>query len=245
LRPPHYHLYPGSRIITLLRISTARLPADQTKPRSLFTRPDEVKEFGSINSTARTDEQTDLAQFWSSNYLVLLNRLVRDIAGAQVNNIGDSARLFALVELSAADALITAWDSKTYYVFWRPITAIREGNNDGNPRTDGDATWTPLIVSPAYPDHTSGANNFTASVTRALSLFFGTDEFSFSITTTNPGPTALDTRLYSSFSDVQEQVVNARIWEGIHFRFADEAARKQGRHVAQWAFSHSLRPLDD
>src|SRR5437867_3371908 len=72
-------------------------------------------------------------------------------------NIGDSARLFALVELSAADAIITAWDSKSAYVFWRPITAIREGNNDGNPRTDGDATWTPLIVSPAYPDHTSGA----------------------------------------------------------------------------------------
>jgi hypothetical protein len=147
--------------------------------------------------------------------------------------------------MAFADAGITAWNTKVAYVFWRPITAIRLGDDDGNPRTDGDPTWTPLIVTPPYPDYTSGANTVTGAATRALALFFGTDEMTFDVTTTNPGPTLVDTRTYYRFSDVAEDVVNARIYEGIHFRFADEEARKGGRHVAQWAFSHFLRPLDD
>jgi hypothetical protein len=130
-------------------------------------------------------------------------------------------------------------------VFWRPITAIQLGDEDGNPRTVGDPNWAPLIVTPAYPDYTSGANNFTAAATRTLALFFGTDEMTFQVTTTNTGPTIEDTRTYNRFSDVPEEVVNARIYDGIHFRFADTEARKQGKHVAQWAFSHFLRPLDD
>jgi len=205
----------------------------------------EAKEKGALNGSSRTPEQTDLAQFWAANYVVLLNRLIRDIANAHVDNIGDSARLFALADLAMADTLITAWDSKVYFVSWRPITAIQLGNSDGNPRTIGDPTWVPLIVTPNYPDQTSGANNVTSAVTRALALFFGTDEMTFQITTTNTGPTIEDTRTYNRFSDVAEEVVNARIWEGIHFRFADEDARKQGKHVAQWAFSHFLRPLDE
>jgi hypothetical protein len=107
------------------------------------------------------------------------------------------------------------------------------------------STWAPLIVTPPYPDYTSGANNFTGAATRALALFFGTDEMTFDVTTTNTGPTIVDTRTYNRFSDVAEEVVNARIYEGIHFRFADTEARKQGRHIAQWAFGHFLRPVDD
>lgn len=205
----------------------------------------EVKDMGAIDSTSRTPDQTDLANFWNANYVVLWNRVLRNIAGTHVDDIADSARLFALADMSIADAVITAWDSKISYVYWRPITAIREGHLDGNPRTDQDAGWTPLIVNPPYPDYTSGANNFTGAATRALSLFFGTDEMNFSIMTTNTGPTNDDIRDFSRFSDVAQEVVDARIYEGIHFRFADEAARKQGRHVAQWAFSHFLRPLDD
>jgi hypothetical protein len=144
-----------------------------------------------------------------------------------------------------ADAIITAWNSKNYYVFWRPITAIQEGNNDGNSRTTGDPTWLPLIATPPYPDYTSGANNVTSALVSTLTLFFGTDHMAFSVTTTNLGPTIEDTRTYRRFSDVAEEVVNARIYEGIHFRFADEAARKQGRQVANWVFRNFLRPLDD
>jgi hypothetical protein len=147
--------------------------------------------------------------------------------------------------MAIADALITAWDSKVSFVFWRPITAIQLGDSDGNPETLGDPTWVPLIPTPPYPDFTSGANNFTGAATRSLALFFGTDEMTIQLTTTNTGPTIQDTRTYNSFSDVAEDVVNARIYEGIHFRFADEDARKQGRHVAQWAFGHFLQPVDE
>jgi len=204
----------------------------------------EVKAIGAASSGVRSSEQTDLALFWAANYQVLWNHVLRDIATAHVHNIDDSARLFALVNLAMADAGITAWDSKFHYVFWRPLTAIQEAGNDGNPETDSDANWQPLINNPNYPDYTSGANNVTGAATRALALFFGTDEMTFSATTTNPAALQ-QVRTYNRFSDAAADVVNARIYEGIHFRFADVQARKQGRHVAQWAFSHFLRPVDD
>lgn len=205
----------------------------------------EAKLLGKSDSTARTAAQTDLANFWNSNYVVLWNQVTRNLAEEHLDNIGDTSRLLALVSMSMADAAITSWDSKSAFVFWRPITAIREGDNDGNPKTTGDLTWSPLIATPPYPDYTSGANNLTAAATRSLALFFGENEMSFSITTTNPVPTVTDTRNYTRFSDVQQEVVDARIYEGIHFRFADEAARKQGRQVAQWAHGHFLRPVGE
>jgi hypothetical protein len=102
-------------------------------------------------------------------------------------------------------------------------------DDDGNTQTAGDPTWQPLIVTPPYPDYTSGANNVTSALVTTLALFFGRDQMTFSVTTTNTGATMQDTRTYSRFSEVADEVVNARIYEGIHFRFADEAARKQGR----------------
>ena len=204
---------------------------------------DEVKAVGSLTGSTRTAEQTDQANFWNANYVVLWNRVLREMSAAHVTNIADSSRLFALAGMAMADAIITAWNSKNYYVFWRPITAIREGDNDGNALTVGDPSWTSLITNPAYPDHTSGANNISSAALRSLQLFFGTNSMSFSITTTNPGPTVQDTRTYRHFTDAAEEVVNARIYQGIHFRFADEEARQQGKRVANWAFSNFLQPL--
>lgn len=206
---------------------------------------DEVKALGALNNSSRTSEQTDIAQFWGGNTALLWNQVLRDIAAANVDNIADSARLFALVDLAMADAQITAWNSKNYYVFWRPVTAIQLGDTDGNPLTAGDSTWLPLIATPAYPDYTSGANNQSGAATQAFALFFGRDRMTFSATTTNVGPTVKDTRTYRRFSDARQEVVDARIYEGIHFRFADEAARKQGIQVARWVFENFLRPLDD
>jgi hypothetical protein len=205
----------------------------------------EVKALGALNNSDRTPEQTDQANFWNANYPVLWNTVLRDIAGAHVDNISDSARLFALVDLAMADALITAWNTKKYYVVWRPSTAIQEGNNDGNSRTLGDPSWLPLIVNPPYPDYSSGANNVSSATLKALALFFGKDHLNFSVTTTNLGPTIQDVRTFSRFSDARQEVVDARIYEGIHFRFADETARKQGGQVASWAFKNFLRPLKD
>ncbi len=205
----------------------------------------EVKALGAADPhSTRTTEQTDLAKFWNSNFLVLWNRALRDIATAQLLSIDDSARLFALADLAMGDAGITAWDSKFHFVFWRPVTAIQEGEHDGNPETAGDPNWQPMINTPNYPDYTSGANNVTGAITRVLALFFGSDEMDFTLHTTN-ATAPVQTRDYHRFSDAAADVVNVRIYQGIHFRFADVQARKQGRHVAQWVFSHFLRSVDD
>lgn len=205
---------------------------------------DEVKKLGSFGSTDRTPEQKDIAYFYTDNFLAQWNRALRSIATNRLRRTGDTARLFALANLSVADAVITSWDSKKFYNVWRPITAINEGDNDGNPKTAGDPTWQPLINTPNYPDYTSGANNVTGAMTRTLSLFFERDRMTFEVTSL--APLAIQkTRVYNRFSEAADDVVDARIYLGIHFRFADTAARKQGQRVAEWAFNHFLLPLDD
>jgi hypothetical protein len=204
----------------------------------------EVKALGARFNSTRTTEQTDLALFWNSNFLVLWNRALRDIATAHALNIDDSARLLALASLAGADAGITAWDSKFHYVAWRPVTAIQEGDNDGNPDTVGDPNWQPFINTPNYPEYTSGANCVTGAITRTLALFFGTDQMNFLVYTTNAAAPQ-QPRTYDRFSDAAEDVVNVRVYQGIHFRPADIEGRKQGRLTAQWVFSHFLLPVDD
>ena len=115
----------------------------------------EVKALGSLVGSTRTPEQTDLAYFYAVINPVFILRVLRDIADAHVDNIGDHARLLALATLAIADSAITAWDSKRYFDFWRPLTAIQEGNNDGNPATLGDPAWQPFLNTPPYPDYTS------------------------------------------------------------------------------------------
>ena len=204
----------------------------------------EVKAMGARFNSERTDEQTKLAYFWALNYPAVWNRVVRDIAASQSLGISENSRLSAFVNVSMADAIITSWDSKVAYNFWRPLTAIRLGNDDTNPDTVGDPLWEPLVNTPNYPDYTSGANNASAAATRSLALYFGTDEMTFTVFTTNTTAGIPASMTYSKFSDAAGDVVNARIWEGIHFRFADEEARKQGRHVAQWVFGHILKPIE-
>ena len=210
----------------------------------------EVKALGAFESTAatpltRTTAQTALAYFWSENFMAQWNRALRAIAEAHVPGIADRARLFALANMATADAVITAWDSKVHFSFWRPVTAIQEGDADGNHRTEGDPDWKPLINNPPYPDFTSGANNVTGAMTKSLRLFFGTDHFDFTVTSNSPALTdpASRTRTFTRFSQAAQEVVEARILLGIHFRFADEVAREQGERVAHWAFRRFLRPV--
>jgi hypothetical protein len=202
---------------------------------------DEVKALGARFGSARTAEQTSLATFYSGNFFAQMNAVARSVALARLSDIGDSARLLALANVSAADALIAAWNNKRSYNVWRPSTAIFEGDHDGNPRTVGDPTWLPLFNDPPYPDYTSGANSITSAFMYTLALFFDDDAYTFTVTTTVAGQ---GTRLYGRFSAVADDVVVARIYMGIHFRFADEGARRQGKQAANWVFSHVLRPLE-
>ncbi len=217
-----------------------RMPPPPSLSSGRYVRDyNEVKALGSINSTARTQAQTDLAFFYSDNFLALWERTLRGIADTNINDIGDSARLFALANLATADALITAWDGKRFYHFWRPITAIQNGNDDGNPRTAGDATWVLLIptFTPPYPEYPSGANNLTGAMTRTLERFFG-NKMTFSVFSAFVN----QTKTYQRFSDMADDVVDVRIYQGIHFRTADVVARRHGTRIADMAFRHFLRP---
>ena len=160
-----------------------------------------------------------------------------------LTDIGDCARLLALTNIAMADAFITSWSTKLEYNFWRPITAIHEADTDSNPKTIGDPAWQPLIVTPNYPDYTSGSNNLSGAASTMLANVFGSDKVTFSITTTIAQAT-VKTRIYDRFSAAADDIVDARVYEGIHFRFGDVVARRQGKHVADWTFSHFLRPLN-
>lgn len=205
----------------------------------------EVKTLGKLTGSTRTPAQTDQAFFYAGNFVVMLNKAVRDVADARVDNISDSSRLFALTSMSGADGAIATWNDKAFYVFWRPITAIQNGHLDGNSQTTGDAAWNSLIANPPYPDYGSGANVLTSSTMRSLKNFFRRDRMDFSITTTNTGPTTQDTREFDRFSDAAQEVVDARIYLGIHFRFADEVARTQGYKVADFGYENYLRPVNE
>jgi hypothetical protein len=218
----------------------------------------EAKEKGSVQSHPATNAcpapaDTDMARFWAGNFGVQWNQTMRDVAIDRHLGLGDTARLLALGNLAAADAGIAVWDSKIHYNYWRPITAIREGDNDNNGKTVGDVNWTPFIQTlsaqtPAYPDYVSGANGVTGAFTTILQLFFKSDFVPLAI---NKAPLAATVpicttpRLYRRISDAAEEVVEARILLGIHFRSADVVARQLGTRVAWNTFTNALRPLQN
>jgi hypothetical protein len=203
---------------------------------------DEVKAIGARTGGTRTPEQTDLAFFYTDNPFAQMNRALRAVAEARLADSGDRARLLALANTAAADALMVAWRHKQTYVFWRPSTAIREGEHDGNAATAGDPTWVPLIDDPPYPDYTSGANSLANAIARTLAHVLGDDGGPL-VMTSNAARAVVKTRTYARFSDMADDMVDARIYQGIHFRFADQVARRQSAQVADWVYAHALRPI--
>lgn len=206
----------------------------------------EVKTLGSATSARRTPAQTSLARFYSENFISQWNRALRWVATTYLPDIADRARLLALANLAGADALICTWETKRSVAFWRPMTAIHEGDADGNPATDGDAAWTPFLTNPPYPEYSSGANSLTSAMTRSLALFFGSDHVPFEISSVSSLllPTDSPAIVYNRFSDAAQDVVDVRVYQGLHFRFADTEARSQGRRVANQAFRNVLRRVD-
>jgi hypothetical protein len=178
--------------------------------------------------------------FYVENAFLYWNRTLRAIADKYITNVGDSARLFALSNLATVDAAMTAWQAKTQYNLWRPITAIQLGDTDGNRSTVGDPSWQPFLTTPNYPDYTSGATSNAGATTEMLKLFFRTDRVNFSVI----GPGVNNVRDYTRFSDAADDVVDARVYQGIHFRFADKAGRASGSRVARWVYKYFLRSLD-
>jgi hypothetical protein len=198
----------------------------------------EVKSLGSATSTTRTPDQTLAAQYWGEQPARTWSRILRTIAAQEGLYNADSARLFAMVYLTAADAIITVWDNKEYSSFWRPITAIREADTDGTTRTEQDPAWLPLLATPPYPEHPSGHLGLSGSVVATLRDFFHTNRIAWT-DTNNAGLT----RSYTSLSQALREIVGARVWSGIHFRTADEQSVRIAKEVAEWREKHYFQPL--
>jgi hypothetical protein len=202
----------------------------------------------------RTTEQSQVGRFFSGNPFAMFNRLLRELIaehdnGSDLASLGNHARAFALMNMAAADALLTAWQCKIDFNFWRPVHAIQQGDEDGNALTAGDPNWKPMLGTPNYPDYTSGFNNATGSMTQAMALYFGSDRpfGQLRLWLTSPGvpaqPGDPNPRIYKRFSDVQKDVIAARVYLGIHFRFADAEARSQGKRIASYVFRNMLTPI--
>jgi len=204
----------------------------------------EVKAIGKSDSATRTADQTAAARFWgAANAVATWAMLDRTLAGLRPMDTVDRARFYALIWLTSADAAIAVWIDKAKWLYWRPITAIQEGDADGNPETVGDPAWLPLINNPPYPEHASGLTALAASHVASLRELFGTDRVTFGGTIT-PAMGAPVTRSYTRLSQAVDETVDARVWSGIHFRIADVQGAKLGREVAEWRREHRfLRPL--
>jgi hypothetical protein len=201
----------------------------------------EVKRMGGNAATGsdRTDAQTATALFFSGNAQVQFTGALIDQADTRNLDIVDTARMFAAVHTSIADALIGVWHAKLLYGFWRPITAINLADTDGNPDTAVNTAWVPLLTTPPYPDYVSGYSGVTGAFTRSLQKTLGTGQLNITLHST----AAAGARTYAMAGALNAAVINARIWLGIHFRAADVDGVKMGQHSANWVLDHAFLPV--
>jgi hypothetical protein len=201
----------------------------------------EVKALGAASGSMRSDEQTHNAIFWQTagGPAWLWNGAARGLVDSRGLDVGDSALLFAELNLSSADAAINVWNDKYHFDFWRPWQAIRGADLDDNPATVADPTWTALITAP-YPEHPSGHIGLDSAALETLRAFFGTNNLRLDVTSTRfPG----ETRTFTKVQQPLKELVEARIWAGLHFRTADVQAKKLGRQVARYMAKHYFQPL--
>jgi hypothetical protein len=199
----------------------------------------EVKEIGALNSATRTPEQTNIARFWLAPALVIWNGVLRQVALGLDLDESEAARDFALMNVAGADARIACWDAKYAFNFWRPVTAIQRADEDGNPATEADSAWTPLIATPNFPEYVSAHTTISSAMATVLRLLFDDDpDVTFIATSpTNPGYE----RHWTTFSEGVREVIDARVYAGIHFRSSDERGAKLGRQIARFAATRALR----
>ncbi|MET8908680.1 phosphatase PAP2 family protein [Micromonospora sp. NPDC004551] len=198
---------------------------------------DEIKAVGSAGSAARTADQTEAAIWWHDRRLGEWE-IKRQLVTTQRLTALQAARMFALVDVAEADAVIACFNEKEAWNRWRPITAIRLGDTDGNPATAADPDWTPLLVTPPHPDYTSGHTCNTGATMSALAYFFGRDDIPFDAYSADSGTR----RYFSGFSQALTEVINARVWGGIHTRTADVQGARIGLATTAYVVRHEFRP---
>jgi hypothetical protein len=199
----------------------------------------EVKALGALDGSARTPEQTNIAIFWDGSPSAIWNSVARGVIAARGLNLSSAARAFALMYLAGADASIACFDAKYTYNFWRPVTAIQRADEDGNDNTVPDLTWQPLIVTHQHPEYPSGHSTNSGAMATVLKLVFGDDPGVPIVATSPRNPTF--PRFWTTFSQGVEEVIDARIYIGFHFRTSDETGARMGRQVARFVVNHALR----
>jgi hypothetical protein len=205
----------------------------------------EIKAVGGAISSVRTPEQTDLAVFVGGagvHPMVQWHDAWRRIAAGQGHSTLAAARLFAMLTTVAYDSLIGCWDSKYEYAFWRPVTAIRAGG--GNPVLVADPTWIGIVITPNHPEYPAAHGCFSASVVEVLASYFGADTLHFTMTSAAPG-LVQPARSYDRFSQALTDILNARIYGGMHYRNSTIAGAKLGTEVARQALAHFFIPNGD
>jgi hypothetical protein len=204
--------------------------------RRRYTRDfDEIKEIGSSTSTTRTPEETGVARLWIATGAQNWNPIARQVAAARRLTLSQNARVFALLNLAGADAFIAAWDAKFTYHQWRPVTAIRatDSDSDGNPETIEDASWTPLLATPPFPDYIAGHTTYGGAVAKVLEHVFGKNPGVVMSLTSPTAPGVV--RTYTTFKAIAESVVDARVWGGIHWRTSSVRGRIVGEELGRYA----------
>jgi len=219
----------------------------------------EIKAYGAANSSVRSDEQTNLARFELANVVRQYNRVGRDIAATRGLGLLETARLASMVNLVGADALGSALYAKYHYLFWRPVTAIDPtaviadgfgpvpGYDDGNPATVEQTGWRPLLTTPNHPEYPCAHCVITSAMAEVFSSFLGTNQIDLDIHGFDPaGPAGnLDAVLhFETANELRREIIDARIWAGLHYRFSGVAGVVLGRKVAKFDLRHAFRPVD-
>jgi hypothetical protein len=205
----------------------------------------ETRDFGRINSTIRTSEQTDVAYFWSENPYVHWNRNLVNLAVAQGLNEREAARFFAMVHTAASDAIIAGFEAKYVYAAWRPRTAIPRADTDDNPETDADPSWRPLITV-NHPEYPSGHGFWSSAVLESVGAFFGSNKVLWTIATSKAAVPALvrTERTYEHLNALLREIANARVWGGLHWRHSVNHGAQIGRRVAAHVSRNYFRPVE-
>jgi hypothetical protein len=218
-----------------------RLPPPPSLTSEIYARDyNEVKRLGGKQSAVRTPAQAEIARFWFEGSPQGWNRVARVIVAQRGLDPWQHARLFGLLNAAMADGYIAGAETRYHYNFWRPVTAIRAGDSDGNDATAGDPTWETLMNTPALPDYPSTHSVLGGAAAVVMSRFFGTDQLSF--TMTSGPPFAGITRSFTGFSQAQEENGDARVYSGIHFRTSTVAGITQGEQIGRQAFAQYLQP---
>jgi hypothetical protein len=201
----------------------------------------EIKVFGGRASTKRSVRQTEDARFWLAPGPVIYYPLVRQIAAAKKLDVLDSARMMALIAVARADAFVAIFDAKYHYEFWRPVTAIRNGDIDDNAATELDATWLPLADTPMHPEYPCAHCIMVSTIVSVVESLFGTADLpELSLTSpTAPGVT----HRWSSLKALAEEVKEARIWAGFHYRFSTTVGEDMGRKIGEYTVKTVMQPI--